>query len=96
MEETSIGQGEFVRLLKYKKLYLILSIGLLVCTMALSDGAVGKERGRLDTLVLCSAASRQLSILQQKFINLAAYNWLKVLSLQQTDFNMTLAKVMFN
>lgn len=85
-----------VRLLLYGKWYLLIAICLVVGVMAIADSLVGMQQARLDTLRLCTDASLELHKLQQKFINLIAYDWLKVLSLQNTTFDMTASNVMYN
>ena len=42
------------------------------------------------------AASEEFAKIQQKYINLISYNWLKVLSLKQPQISITSSKNMFN
>jgi hypothetical protein len=93
--ESALARSQLVRLLLYKKIYLCIAVGLVVAVMVLADSAMSMQQARLSSLVLCSTASLELSKIQQKFINLAAYNWLKVFSLQ-TSFDMTAANAMYN
>lgn len=93
--ESLLRRWPALRVVHYTRWYLAAAVGLLVCVMALGDSVVRMQQGRLDSLRLCSAATLELSKVQQKLINLAAYNWLKVLSLQQA-FDMTAARAMYS
>ena len=69
-------------------------LGLISVIIVLTNSALQMERTRIMTLNRCYDASEELNRIQQKMINVVAYNWLKVLSLHQT-INMTNAKTMF-
>lgn len=69
-------------------------LGLISIIIVLTNSALQMERTRIMTLDRCHDASEELNRIQQKMINVIAYNWLKVLSLHQT-VNMTAAKTMF-
>jgi hypothetical protein len=76
-------------------MYLTVTIGIIIAIIVLTNSVLQMEAKRVDTLVLCESASEELDKIQQKFINLVAYNWLKVFSLHQ-NFSMVAANIMFN
>lgn len=69
-------------------------LGLISIIIILTNSALQMERTRIMTLNRCHDASEELNRIQQKMINVIAYNWLKVLSLHIT-IDMTAAYVMF-
>lgn len=69
-------------------------VSIIATIIVLTNSALQMEKTRIMTLDSCHDASEELNRIQQKMINVIAYNWLKVFSLHQS-FDMTAAKVMF-
>lgn len=75
-------------MLIYNRCYILVVVGLMITLIVTTLSLLGQESTKINTLVLCDEASEELSRIQQKYINLIAYKWLKVVSLEYSfDFS---------